>query len=283
MRQSVRRWVVGSTAIVVVGLAAGGQAIAAGASPLAKVAQSSKMVHVTTAATEVSAVSTGRYTPPSRPLYVGQHGAAVRSVQRRLAELHYYPGPIDGKYGQDLLEAAWAFREVQGLPMNATRAAQPITRAFEHALINPKRPYARYPKGGANRIEINQKIEVLVLYHNSKPLVILHVSSGGGYYYPCPGDPSATCGPAITPDGKYHALSFSPGWVQVPLGQMYNPIFFISTAYAIHGDVPVPWYPASHGCVRIWMDAAPWFHNHVRIGGRHPTPIYIYGTAPYYL
>ncbi len=64
---------------------------------------------------------------------------------------------------------------------------------------------------------------------------------------------------------------------------MYNPIFFIGTAYAIHGDVPVPWYPASHGCVRIWMDAAPWFHRHVHIGGRHPTRIYIYGTAPYYL
>ncbi len=78
-------------------------------------------------------------------------------------------------------------------------------------------------------------------------------------------------------------MSFSGWLIQVPLGTMYNPVFFIGTAYAIHGDIPVPWYPASHGCVRIWMDAATWFHNDLSIGGSHPTHIYIRGTAPYYL
>ena len=56
---------------------------------------------------------------------------------------------------------------------------------------------------------------------------MLHVSTGGGYTYPCPGDPGATCGPAITPDGDFTALSFAPGWIKVPLGTMYNPLFFI--------------------------------------------------------
>ena len=271
MRQSVRRWMLGAGTLAVIGAAACGQAAVAGAA------------RVTPAVHNGRAAPASAYTPPNKPLHYGQQGAAVRSVQRRLAQLHYYPGPIDGKFGQDVLQAAWAFREVQHLRMNASLAAQPINRAFEHALIHPKQPYARDPKGGANRIEINQKIQVLVLYQDNKPSVILHVSSGGGYTYPCPGDPSATCGPAVTPDGRYTALSFAPGWIQVPLGTMYNPIFFIGTAYAIHGDVPVPWYPASHGCIRIWMDAAPWFHKHVHIGGRHPTRIYIYGTAPYYL
>ncbi len=271
MRQSVRRWILGAGTLAVVGAAACGQAAVAGAS------------QVTSAAHDGTTTAATAYKPPAKPLYVGQKGAAVRSVQRRLAQLHYYVGPIDGQYGQDTLEAAWAFREVQGLKMNARTAAQPISRAFEHDLINPRQPYSRYPKGGANRIEINQKIQVLVLYQHGKPGWILHASTGGGYTYPCPGDPSATCGPAITPNGKYTALSFAPGWVKVPLGTMYNPIFFIGTAYAIHGDVPVPWYPASHGCVRIWMDAAPWLHKHVHIGGRHPTRIYVYGKAPYYL
>lgn len=271
MRRSVRRWMYGAGTLAMVGAAVCGQGAAAGAAP------ASLAVH------QGRAAGAGAYQPPTRPLYLGQHSAAVRSVQRRLAELHYYPGPIDGRYGQDLLEAAWAFREVQGLKMNAAIAAQPISRAFEHDLVHPKQPYSRDRKGGANRIEINQKIQVLVLYRNNKPRVILHASTGGGYTYPCPGDPTATCGPAITPDGHYTALSFASGWIQVPLGTMYNPVFFIGTAYAIHGDIPVPWYPASHGCVRIWMDAAPWFHQLVRIGGRHPTQIYIYGTAPYYL
>jgi peptidoglycan hydrolase-like protein with peptidoglycan-binding domain len=222
------------------------------------------------------------YVPPSKPLHFGQRGAAVRSVQRRLADLHYYPGPIDGSYGDDLLEAAWAFREVQGLRVTARNEAEPITRAFLKALVHPKPPYKLVPHGGASRIEINQNIQVLVLYRHNKPYLIAHVSTGGLYYYPCPGDASATCGPAVTPDGNYHALWFDPGWVTVPLGEMYNPVFFIGSAYAIHGDIPAPWFPASHGCVRLWMDIAAFFHKDVSIGGSHPTPIYIRGNArPY--
>jgi peptidoglycan hydrolase-like protein with peptidoglycan-binding domain len=222
------------------------------------------------------------YVPPRHPLLVGAQGPAVRSVQQRLANLKYYPGPIDGKYGTDTLQAAWAFREVQGLPMNASTAAQPITTRFEHDLINPKLPRALVPHGGASRIEIHLHIQVLILYKYNKPSLILHVSTGGGYYYQCPHS-TATCGPAVTPDGNYKALSFVPGDLQVPLGYMYNPVFFIGTAYAIHGGDAVPWYPASHGCVRIGADAENWFHNRVHVGGKNATRIYIRGKAPYYL
>ncbi len=231
---------------------------------------------------ESATASAPAYVPPSKPLHYGEKGAAVRSVQRRLAQLHYYPGPIDGIYGPDTLEAAWAFREVQGLRVTEGNEAEPITTAFLKALVHPLQPYKLVPRGPADRVEINQNIQVLVLYRNNKPVLIAHVSTGGRYYYPCPGDPSATCGPAITPDGNYHAEWFDPGWVTVPLGQMYNPVFFIGSAYAIHGDIPVPWYPVSHGCVRLWMDIATWFHNDLSIGGKHPTAIYIRGTArPY--
>ena len=113
-----------------------------------------------------------------------------------------------------------------------------------------------------------------MLYKDNKPNLILHISSGGN----CLVDQG--CG-WITPDGNYSALWFYQGWLQVPLGEMYNPVFFIGSAYAIHGDVPVPWFPDSHGCIRIWMDAAAWFHKDLRIGGRHPTPIYVRGIAPY--
>lgn len=222
------------------------------------------------------------YVPPGKPLHYGQKGAAVRSVQRRLAQLHYYPGPVDGVYGPDTQEAAWAFREVQGLRVGPATQAQPITRAFEKALVHPVQPRVLIRNGPRNRVEINQSIQVLVLYANGKPTLIAHTSTGGRYYYPCPGNPAATCGPAVTPDGNFHALWFSPGWLTVPLGAMYDPVFFIGSAYAIHGDIPVPWYPVSHGCVRLWMDIAPWFHTRLSIGGTHPTPIYIRGTAPPY-
>jgi lipoprotein-anchoring transpeptidase ErfK/SrfK len=58
-----------------------------------------------------------------------------------------------------------------------------------------------------------------------------------------------------------------PGWVQVPLGEMYNPVFFIGTAFAIHGETYVPLAPVSHGCVRIPMDIAAFFHKLVHVPG----------------
>jgi hypothetical protein len=227
---------------------------------------------------QASAATTGPagagYVPPRHDLYYGNKGAAVKSVQRRLAQLHYYPGPVDGKYGADLEQAVWAFKEVQGLPMNQWSNSV-ITYAFRRALVHPKRPRVLIKHGPASRIEINQNIEVLVLYRHNKPRLILHVSTGGNCLA------GQGCG-WITPDGNYTALSFDPGWVHVPLGEMYNPVFFIGTAYAIHGDIPVPWYPDSHGCVRIWMDAATWFHRDVTVNpDGHGTRVYIRGTAPY--
>ncbi len=273
MKRSVRRW------LVTVGAVAAAGAVVYGQAGLATAAGTNSA-----AANVKAAPAAAPWKPPSKPLYYGETGAAVKSVQTRLAQLHYYPGKIDGSYGPNTLQAAWAFAEVQGgaLRLTASNEANPINMTFLKALVHPKQPYKLVPNGGAERVEINQNIQVLVLYKNNKPDLIIHVSTGGSYYYPCPGDPSATCGPAITPDGNFHALSFYPGWVTVPLGYMYNPTFFIGTAYAIHGDIPAPWYPASHGCVRIWMDVAQWFHTKINVGGSHPTPIYIRGSAPPY-
>jgi hypothetical protein len=195
-------------------------------------------------------------------LQFGASDLSVRTLQRRLAALKYYPGPIDGLFGPDTLEAVWAFEEVQGLP-----GLDYVTSAMERALAHPRAPRVLDRSAGANRIEVNLAIEVLVLYHNNHIELISHVSSGGGYYYPCPGDPAATCGPAVTPTGFFRTVVFMPGWVAVPLGFMYNPVFFVGTAYAIHGDTYVPFQPVSHGCIRIPMDIAAFFHTLVKVPG----------------
>jgi hypothetical protein len=51
-----------------------------------------------------------------------------------------------------------------------------------------------------------------------------------------------------------------------------NPVFFIGTTFAIHGDTDVPRRPASHGCVRIPTHVAAFFHTLVPTPG---TPVYI--------
>jgi lipoprotein-anchoring transpeptidase ErfK/SrfK len=268
MRHSVQRWLFCAGAVTAIGASACLQVSPAGAAPVAQGGHQARL-------TGQALAATAAYVPPTINLSLGNHGPAVSSVQKRLNDLGYYAGPVDGRYGPDLEEAVWAFKEVQGLPIN--RGSSVITRAFRHALINPRAPKALVPNGGPGRIEINQNIQVLVMYRNNKPHLILHISSGGRYYYPCPGDKSATCGPAVTPDGNYKALSYLQGNIKVPLGYMENPVFFIGRAYAIHGGDAVPWYPASHGCVRIFDDAVNWFHKQVRIGLTH---IYVRGTAP---
>jgi len=192
-------------------------------------------------------------------LQLGMKGSAVKALQRRLAALKYYPGSIDGQFGTNTLEAVWAFQEVQGLP-----GRDYVSSAMQRALANPRAPKVLDRRAGANRIEVNLASEVLVLYRDNNIQLISHVSSGGGYYFCSPG---GGCGYAITPTGDYKTVVYMPGWVQVPLGEMYNPVFFIGTAFAIHGDTEVPLAPVSHGCVRIPMDVAAFFHTLVHIPG----------------
>jgi len=175
--------------------------------------------------------------PPSPPpvLRPGMRGHAVRVLQRRLAALKYYPGRVNGRFGSDTLEAVWAFQETQGLhPRNA------VSPAMQRALASPQRP----------------------------KVLVSHVSTAGGRYF-CS---TNGCGNPVTPTGDFTTLSFMPGRVTVPLGEMYNPVFFIGTIYAIHGDTHVPRRPASHGCVRIPIRLASFFHTLVPIPG---TPVYI--------
>ena len=200
-----------------------------------------------------------------RVIWPGMRGQAVRLLQRRLAALKYYPGRVDGRFGSDTLEAVWAFQETQGLPPRDA-----VTPAMQRALASPRPPKVLVPHGGRLRVEVNLKDQVLVLYRHNHVALVSHVSSAGGYYFCSPNG----CGDAITPTGDFTTLSFMPGRVAAPLGDMYNPVFFIGTIFAIHGDTHVPLRPASHGCVRIPMDIAAFFHTLVPTPG---TPVYIRG------
>jgi lipoprotein-anchoring transpeptidase ErfK/SrfK len=231
-------------------------ASAAWASPAASAAPAGPAASAAHAARTASAAS-------ARALQPGSNGSAVKALQRRLAALKYYPGKIDGRFGMNTLEAVWAFYEVQGLtPHNY------VNSAMNRALAHPKAPRVLVRRGGANRIEVDLTREVLVLYSNNKVQLISHVSTGGHYHYCSRGG----CGYAVTPTGNFRTTVYMPGWVHVPLGEMYNPVFFIGTAFAIHGETDVPLAPVSHGCVRIPMDIAAFFHKLVKVPGE---PVYI--------
>jgi peptidoglycan hydrolase-like protein with peptidoglycan-binding domain len=219
-----------------------------------------------TAAQTVSAPAA--WTPPRGTLSEGSSGAAVKSVQRRLAALKYDPGAVDGHFGADTEDAVWAFQSINRIPVTGVVNARTM-----RALVHPRTYASNDPRQDGNRIEVSQALEVLVLYKKGQISLISHVSTGGGYWYNCGGGSECQ---AITPNGNYRTDDYMPGWVTVPLGAMYNPVFFISTVYAIHGDTYVPVFPDSHGCVRLPMFIANFFHTLV---SAHGTEVFIYGKA----
>jgi peptidoglycan hydrolase-like protein with peptidoglycan-binding domain len=211
---------------------------------------------------------TAAHKAPWRELRYGSRGRDVKAVQRRLAALKYYPGAVNGQFGPDTLEAVWAFQEVQGLKVNGV-----VGLATARALLHPRAYRGRYARGRPTRVEVNLRARVLVVFRAHAIALISHISAGGGYRF----DRGAR---AVTPAGRFRTTAYLRGWIRVPLGTMYDPVFFIRTAYAIHGEPTygpygggVPLNPVSHGCVRIPFDIARFFHALVKTPG---TPVYIY-------
>jgi lipoprotein-anchoring transpeptidase ErfK/SrfK len=258
---------IGATAIAAATVAA---ACTAAAASSASAATSGPAKATTAAAAKtVSARSAApaAYVPPNGTLAEGSSGAAVKALQRRLAALKYDPGSTDGHFGANTEDAIWAFQEI-----NHVKVTGVVDAATKRALVHPRTYKSNDPRQDGTRIEVNQALEVLVFYKKGQISLISHVSTGGGYWYNCGGGECQ----AITPNGSYRTDDYMSGWVKVPLGAMYNPVFFISTVYAIHGDTYVPVFPDSHGCVRLPMFIANFFHTLVKTPG---TEVFIYGKA----
>lgn len=259
---------IGVTALSAAAIAVAG--FTSGAAPAAPVAFAKPAATTAPAATTLSTTvaAAAAYVPPTRTLAPGMKGADVKALQQRLWSLKYYLGTIDGQFGGNTQAALWAFQQINGIKVTGV-----VDAATKNALVHPKTYKSpSYAGKRANRVEVNQALEVLVLFKNNTISLISHVSSGGGYYYNCG---SAGCSRAVTPNGTYNTTVYMPGWVKVPLGEMYNPVFFISTVFAIHGDTYVPKGPASHGCVRVPMVVAGVFHKQFKTPGEQ---VHIYGT-----
>lgn len=95
----------------------------------------------------------------------------------------------------------------------------------------------------------------------------IHISTGSGepYWY------EGAWWAAETPRGQFSVYAKEPGWVEAPLGSLYNPIYFYE-GFAIHGSRSVPDYPASHGCVRVSLAAADALYDRIPIG----TPVVVH-------
>ena len=208
--------------------------------------------------------------PTAGGLHIGSSGPVVLAYEQRLAQLHIDPGPVDGVYDQSTAYAVDAVEKIYGLPRDGD-----IGDAVQRALTFFKWPAPLTHNTEPDRVEVSLDKQYLVLYSHNWIKQIVTISSGGGYAF-CGGD--SGCQYAVTPPGKFAFTRYIDGWRTSKLGHLYKPFYF-NGGIAIHGYPEVPNHPASHGCVRIPMKVADYFHTYLHIG----MPIYVVGQPSHAL
>lgn len=110
-------------------------------------------------------------------------------------------------------------------------------------------------------IDINITEQVLSEVVDGQVAWSTHISTGNGEGYWYEGEWWL----ADTPRGWFQIYAKDAGWQEGALGWMYSPMYFVG-GFAIHGSTSVPDYPASHGCVRVPLDAADYLFDRIPIG-----------------
>lgn len=233
----------------------------AGGPAKSKAASATTMSTLLPAAPETSTSTTAEPTTTSTTAAPAEASAAaampkVLALQERLAALGYDIGTPDGNWGARTTYSLMAFQKVEGLYADGQDGPQ--TQA---ALATASTPRPMVPGGASTRIEIDVARQVLFHWVNGSLARILTVSTGNNERYCVDGE----CDVAVTPGGTFRIGRKAAGLEVAPLGELWWPMYF-NRGIAIHGSPSVPPYPASHGCVRIPMYAAPTFYHQVAAG-----------------
>ena len=170
--------------------------------------------------------------------------AETREAERRLSELGYWTGPIDGVLDPGTRSALIAFQKWEGRPVTGK-----LTREELDAIRTSDSPKAR--DVGYAHVEVDIDRQVLLIVNDDNNVRVLHVSTGSGKPFMDQGQMSV----AYTPRGRFVVYDKTFGWEDGALGSVYY-ANYISGGVAIHGYLTVPAQPASHGCIRIPMFAA---------------------------
>jgi hypothetical protein len=169
----------------------------------------------------------------------------ILAAEKRLSDLGYWTGPVDGTLDAGSRHALIAFQKVEGRQRTAK-----LTRAELQALLSANRPLPKY--SGFAHVEIDLNRQVLFIVDTTGTIThILPVCTGNEKNYMDHGEIHR----AHTPRGRFKVLRKVAGWRLSTLGLLYYPNYILN-GIAIHGSPAMAVYPASHGCIRIPMFAS---------------------------
>ncbi len=244
----------------------------------------------TTLSTDTAAPITVAKVALDRTLSKGDTGDDVRRMQQRLKDLAFDPGvQLDGVYGETTAQAVWAYKALIVGERWDKDLSSKVTPAVWDRMQDPLGWTPRKTGSTPRHLEILLPEQVAVLVSDGQVRLVTHISSGSGKHWclnrrpppKSPNDTTATtvttvttataaapeeyCGDSITPAGSYTFWAKRTGIFQGYYGDLYNPAFF-NGGIAVHGFDSVPYYPDSHGCVRIPNHIANYFQSLVRTG-----------------
>ena len=185
--------------------------------------------------------------PPTR--------AELKQAERRLADMGYPTGPVDGVIDDETRGGLVLFQKWEGRKHTAQ-----IGRSEFDAIMEAGAPQPRDP--GYAHVEVDVDRQMLLLIDSEGAITkMLPVSTGSNKQY----NEKGLRGLAYTPRGRFRVYAKIAGWRKSPLGLLYYPNYF-SDGLAIHGNPSVPRSPQSHGCVRIPMTAAAEISRRLPVG-----------------
>jgi peptidoglycan hydrolase-like protein with peptidoglycan-binding domain len=170
--------------------------------------------------------------------------AETKEAERRLSDLGYWTGAVDGVFDSGSQSALLAFQKWEGRPVTGQ-----LTLAELEAIRTGTSPQAR--DVGYAHVEVDLDRQVLMVVSDEGSVRVLPVSTGNGKPFVDEGQESIS----YTPRGRFIVYAKEVGWQTGALGSTYY-ANFISGGVAIHGSRNVPVGPASHGCIRVPMFAA---------------------------
>jgi hypothetical protein len=170
--------------------------------------------------------------------------AQVKETERRLSELGYWTGPIDGRLDDGSRAALIAFQKWEGREITARLTSKELEAIRKATAPKPR-------DTGYEHVEVDVDRQVLMLVKDDDSVRVLPVSTGSGKEFMEEGQMSI----AYTPRGRFVVYDKTFGWEDGQLGSVYY-ANYITGGVAIHGYLSVPNEPASHGCIRIPMFAA---------------------------